>query len=307
MSYYLTFDIGGTNLKYALMSSAGKIVEKDYQPTPQDAHPFWKIMKTIIQNYNEKICGIAICCPGKIENDKGIVHYGGALPFLDGINFEKKISALIEYKIPVNVENDGKAATLAELWLGELKGISEGAVIVLGTGVGCGIVLDGKVISGKNYQAGEVSFMVNNATLPDYKGYVGYSCSAVQMIQKVNYLEAHNKLDDGKEAFNYIKEDRPQARKVFDNYCENVATLIQNIQAVVDVEKIVIGGGISEQTVLVENIKKQYRKRLQDVPLFANMITQPQIVCAKFKSDANLYGALYGLLLKIGGIIDEDY
>ncbi len=120
MTQYLAFDVGGTNLKYALLNNSGEIIEKDKTSTPTDnINNFMAKIYEIADKYVGKFEGIAICAPGKVDVQKGIVYFGGALPFLDQTNFKELLEN--RYHIPVGVENDGKAAGLAELWLGELK------------------------------------------------------------------------------------------------------------------------------------------------------------------------------------------
>ena len=81
--------------------------------------------------------------------------------------------------------------------------------------------------------------------------------------------------------------------------CREIAVLITNIQAVADLDKIVIGGGISAQPIVVEEINRQYDQLVDEVEFVKKMLTKPEIVRARFMNDANIYGALYALLLQI--------
>ncbi|WP_249879072.1 ROK family protein [Niallia circulans] len=134
---YLAFDIGGTYLKYALINSAGTIIERNKIPTPKQGLEYFKLeIELIIQKYQEQIKGIAFSCPGKIDQNNKTIHFGGSLPFLDGVQLTKALK--IREDVPISIENDGKSAALAEMWIGQLKDVSEGAAIVLGTGIGGG-------------------------------------------------------------------------------------------------------------------------------------------------------------------------
>lgn len=302
MTQYLAYDIGGTNLKYALLDKEGHIIEKGNIPTKtENVDKFLNSMYVIADKYQGKFEGVAVCAPGKIDTKKKIIHFGGALPFLDGLNLEKTLGN--KYHVPVGAENDGKAAALCEQWLGELHEVNTGAVLTLGTGVGGGILIDNRVLHGRDFQAGELSWMITNqsAGLQDMNAYTGSSCSAVKMVKAVNTKINNKDLNNGKLAFDAIKSGNEAAVKIFKQFCFNVAVMILNIQTVINGEKIVIGGGISAQPILIAEIRHQFKKILTDNPMLGDQVNPPEIVAAKFKNDTNLYGALYALLLELNG------
>ena len=104
---------------------------------------------------------------------------------------------------------------------------------------------------------------------------------------------------DGQQACQNIIARDPLAMEIFDDYCQRVAYFVLALQAVLDLEVVLIGGGISVQPILIEKIKNQFIKVQQaDRRLMAD-ITMPVIKAANFGNEANLLGALYGLLLKI--------
>lgn len=298
MTQYLVFDIGGTNVKYALMDNEGQLLEKGKRPSADNLDDFVAALYEVGDQYKGKFAGIAVCAPGKIDTEKMIIHYGGALTFLDGLNLEKTLGA--RYGVAVSAENDGKAAALCEQWLGELKGVDTGTVITLGTGVGGGIVVGGKLLHGSSFQAGELSWMITNqgAGLKEMAAYTGARCSAVRMVEKVNQELGNEDLDDGLAAFAAIKSGNEEAGKIFRQYCLDLAVMILNLQTVINGEKVVIGGGISAQEILIEEIRRQFGEILQNNPILGQQVIPPEIVAAKFRNDTNLYGALFALLQK---------
>lgn len=290
---YISIDIGGTNLKFAEMNNAGEIVRQDTVPTPQNKQYFLQKIVEIVKQYNHVgVKGIAICSPGKIQNN--VVYYGGALTFLDGVNFP---DVLKDFNHHVEVINDGKASVLAENWLGNLKDIPNYAAITLGTGVGGGIVVNGRLVQGENSQAGELSAM-QIANVDGRNSLAAESCSAVGLVSQINKMAGIKDLKDGKKAFNEIKKQNPQANELFKKYCFQVAKVIFNIQTVLDLQAIAIGGGISAQPIVVDEINNAYDRLLKSHVLLAQF-KKPKIVAAKFHNNANLYGALYNLLLKL--------
>lgn len=293
---YLSIDIGGTNVKYAELNNAGNIIEQGKIKTSHDKEQFLKNIDQIVEKYVKKeIKGIAFCAPGKIAHTK--IHFGGALPFLDGIDFAVRYK---KYDIPVTVINDGKASVLAENWLGSLKDMQNCAAITLGTGVGGGIIVNGKLLNGAHFQAGELSFLQLNMKEPVFDGFAGGYASAVQMIRNVNEA-IENDETDGLAAFEAINNGNEKAKKIFDEYCKRIAAIIIDIQAVVDLDAIAIGGGISAQPIVVQGINQAYDKVLADNELIRKTFTRPKIVEAKFKNGANLYGALYNLFIHVNG------
>lgn len=260
-------------------------------------------MYEIADQYNGNFKGIAISCPEKIDVDNKIIHFGGSLPFLDGANIQKLFGD--KYGVPVGVENDGKAAALAEMWLGALKDVVSGEMLTLGSEVGGGIVVGGQLIHGAHFQAGELSFMRYDMNCADWSGFTGQKGSAVNMIKRVNEALGNSNLEDGQKAFEAINAGNTQAVQIFEEYCADVANIILSVQAVVDGERVVIAGGISAQDIVIETIKKQYQALANKFYRVKNELTMPEIVRAKFENDANIYGALYALLLDINGQSEE--
>lgn len=296
MKQYLVFDIGGTNLKYALINENGEIKYKGHQCTVStDLKSFLNEIYEVCDQYKGKFDGIALSCPGKVDVKNKIVYHGGSLPFLDGLNIQKTLGE--RYDVAVSVENDGKCAALAEQWQGTLRGIENGAVLVLGTGVGGGIIIDHRLLHGVHFQAGEVSFM--RMGMDPQKGMeqcFGFIGSATEMVKRVNQACNHGDLTDGLAAFDSINSGDSKANMIFEDYCEKIAYLIMNIQAVVDLEKIAIGGGISAQPILVETIAQKYQTLHDAEPILKATITPPEIVNAQFGNEANLYGAMYAMM-----------
>lgn len=300
MKKYLTFDIGGTNLKYALVDENGQILEKDRIKTnAEDLDAFMESMYQVADKYQDAFSGIAVCAPGKIDTENKIIYFGGALPFLDGLNLQETLGQ--KYGVPISVENDGKTAALSEQWLGELRGVDTGVAITLGTGVGGGIIVNNRILHGWTFQAGELSWMITNSGIgvKNMAAYTGVSCSAVNMIKKVNLATGNKDLDDGLSAFEAINNGDLRAMAIFKRYCRNVAIMIINIQTVINASKFVIGGGISNQKILIDEIDNQLHKILDNNPMIGKQMIVPVVVSVKHGNDSNLYGALYSLLRKL--------
>lgn len=281
------------------MDHSGNIIQKGKTDSPDNLFDFQQMIFDIADQFRTEFSAIAMCAPGKIDTHDKIIHYGGALTYLDGFSLIDSLED--RYQVPTSVENDGKAAALAEQWLGELKGVDSGAIMTLGTGVGGGIIANGHLLHGRDFQAGELSWMLLRAGegVEKLTSYTAYLCSAVQMIRQVNEVIGNDELDDGLAAFTAINQHDPQASEIFKKFCANIAQMILNVQTVINGEKIVIGGGISVQPILIDEINYQFERLLASNDMLGSQIIPPEIVAARFQNNANLYGALYALLLQI--------
>lgn len=291
---YLSIDVGGTDIKYGILDRAGNLIEHAKVATPKTGRgPFLETIDKIVKKYVDEVRGVAFSIPGTVIPETGEIKIGGALPYLDGVNLVKHIHQEIDPDVYVAVENDGKAAALAELWLGNLRNEKNCAAIVLGTGVGGGIIIDGKLYRGMHYQAGEFSFVPFKNGKEKY-GVVG---SAVRMINKIAKHYNIANINDGVAVFEKVNQRDKYAYKVFQKYCWRIANMILSIQAVLDLERYVIGGGISAQPIVADTIRAEYEKLLKKVDLAD--VRCPAIIKAYFENNANLYGAVYNLLLQV--------
>ena len=293
---YLVLDIGGTFIKYALMTNEGTFLEKNKVKTPVDSiENLVKVIGKIYDYYKEQIEGIAISMPGIIDTERGYAHTGGFLNY----NSNKEIVKIIQKRCPIKItiENDGKCAALAEAWQGSLKGCRYGAVIVLGTGVGGGIIIDGKVHKGRNFFAGEFSYMRNNTGIKNnFENLWAISNGSAALTKAFTEKKGLNPEEvDGFRVFESINSGDREASDILEGFANNIAAQIINIQCVLDPERVSIGGGISEQPILIEYINKKLEEQYNSTEDFFYM---PRIKVEKctFGNDSNLLGALYNYI-----------
>ncbi|RRK10087.1 ROK family protein [Lactiplantibacillus garii] len=295
---YLAVDVGGTNLKYALMDQSGTLITKSRIETPQDglAH-FLNAIETIAKQLECQLNGIAFSTPGRVDIKTDTIYCrNSSLPYLDEVCLPRQLKKM---GLPVTVENDGKSAVLAESWMGNLSNVKNGMAIVLGTCVGGGIILNGHLWAGNRRLAGEVSLMPAVQDDLSDDGLFGHTGSAVRMVRAVNQVMGAKHLSDGKQAFAAINAGQPEALAIFTHYARQIASLILNVQTVLDLDRYVIGGGISFQARLIEEINRQYDLILQQRPWVKATIARPEIMSSRFHNDANLYGAVYRLFNKL--------
>lgn len=291
---YLSVDIGGTFIKFGLINHFGEFIQTWKKKTPSSLEDFQKIVSSEIQQHLQAIKGIAVSCPGRVDSRKGYIHTGGALFFLYDFPIKEWVSQYTS--LPFSLINDGKAAALAEWWIGNLSGIENGAAIVLGTGVGGGLIIDNQLYMGAHFQAGELSFIMQNQSEVGNSLFGNYG-SAVRFIHEATKI-LNVPQNDYLSVFSAIvSAPSPELMRLYDGYCYSIASLISNLQVILDLEKVVIGGGISSQDCLIKNINKQYKLLRQQEALLEQTFAPVVIEHCAFRNSANLLGALFQLLL----------
>ncbi|MBR2541882.1 ROK family protein [Lactococcus carnosus] len=298
MNKYLAIDIGGSFVKYSQVDHAGNLAGSHKVKTPNNLADLTVIIENLIADMGSNIRGVAISCPGRIDDLTGTVYNGGALPFLHEFCVKQFVASISQ--VPCVVMNDGKAAALSELWLGNLKGIENGAAILLGTGVGGGIILNGEIIQGRHFQAGELSFMPDRIGRPGQEAYFGHSASAVGFVRQAASLLGLADLDDGLTVFDVIcKQSNQEVCLLFEAYCQKIVHIILDLQAILDLDRVVIGGGISAQPIVIETISKQYHLIRNRSQIMADSLEPIEIMACQFGNEANLLGAIYRLLIEM--------
>ena len=158
----MVFDVGGTEITYSVMDEQMHRTDSGAVPTPQDTQAqFLDAVYRLYAPHKDEVSGIAMALPGFVDNRTGYVSNGGALLY----NTATPVGQLLAEKCgcPVILENDGKAAAMAELANGALKDCCNAAVFIIGTGVGGGIIANGQLVRGVHFTAGEYSFVNTNA------------------------------------------------------------------------------------------------------------------------------------------------
>lgn len=291
----LAIDFGGTQVKSALVSEEFAL-EKSLptQSSPQTLNQTLDVIDYLVTSVKVALTGIAISVPGTVDTDEGVIYHGGLLRFFHGFRIKDILEA--KYHLPVTALNDGKAAALGELAKGHLQGVTNGAALVLGSGLGGGLIINGKLFQGSHFQAAELTFLlpvqmekVNPSQMR------GTTLSAVGFITRVNEVLGNADLKDGREAFKEINARNEAVYPIFEAYCRSLAITILNLQSIFDMEIFVLGGGISAQPVLIEEVNRQFDKVHHEIDFIGKIIKRPKIVACHHHNGANLIGAAYFL------------
>ena len=284
----LCCDIGGSNIKYAVMDSGLKIQGKGRCVTPQkNLEELIEVIGSLYDEFRGEISGLAVSMPGMIDSRSGVAYTGGSLSYIHNINMAETLQK--RCPLPVTVENDAKCAAIAEVTYGSLRGVRDGVALILGTGVGGAIVLDGKVRSGSHLVAGEFSnIRCNRSALFDFDNCWGNVSGIRRVLEKGRALRENQKEFDGEQFFKLVVQGDRQMQEILDEFTLDLAGQIWNLQFILDPEKFVIGGGISVQQSLFDFLQKNLKRLYATFP-FA--LPRPVIEPCKFFNDSNLIGA----------------
>lgn len=294
---YLCIDIGGTNIKYGVLNHEGNIMMKNSSPTPKESYNrFTESIITIYEDVKkeyEDIKGIALAIPASTDSSTGIIKSPGSLGYIEDKNIKKFLEEKLD--IPVEVENDGNCAALAEIWKGAACNNNDAVLVVIGTGVGGAIIKNRQVHSGANLHAGEFGYGIHQFNYEN-KSFDTWShtASTGTLIKNVERrIGVKDRQLNGFEVFKLADEDNKIAIEEIDKFYYGLAIGIYNIQYFYDPEIILIGGAISRRETLISEINKRLDHILEKVKI-ANIY--PKIKACHFLNDANLIGALYHFL-----------
>lgn len=307
--YIYGIDIGGTTVKMGLFDEKGDMLEK-WEIVTRKENNGENILPDIVKSIKEKnteksietddILGIGMGVPGPITEDGRVLkcaNLGWGI-----FSVADEMSKLIGVE-KVKVGNDANVAALGEQWRGGGRGFDNIVMVTLGTGVGGGIIMDGKILTGENGAAGEIGHITVNPkeTLTcgcGCKGCLEQYSSATGVIRMAKErLEASDKPSElrkfaadeigGKEVFDAYKAGDELAAEAVNEFAIYLGMGLGNVASVVDTQAFVIGGGLSKNgPVVIDIVKEQYKKNV----MFALKNTEFRL--AELGNDAGMYGAV---------------
>ena len=269
--YHIGVDLGGTNIKVGIVDSEYRLVADVSCKTnlPRSAEA---VCDDIVATAREAVLkaglslddieDIGVACPGAVDVGAGVVTYSCNLDWRD-FPLQGYISAGFENKLPVYIANDANAAAFGEYFAGSAKGSRGAVVITLGTGVGSGVILDGKIITGSYFGGAELGHMVVEfngkpctcgrrgcwETYASATGLVGLTKDEMEKYPTslMHQLAAEQKKISARTAFNAKAAGDEAGARVVELYIAYLACGITNIVNALQPEVISIGGGVSHE------------------------------------------------------------
>ena len=285
----LAIDIGGTMIKYGLVSSDGKILSTDKIKTESNKglNNILNKIDNIFKRYKENNpVGIAVSGTGQINGMIGKVIGGNPIiPNWIGTNLVKILEE--KYNLPIVLENDVNCVALGEKWIGAGKDLSNFICLTIGTGIGGGIILNNQLFRGENFVAGEFGHILIK------KGEFEQFASTTALIRLVK--ERTGKTLNGKEIFDLEKKEIVEYQEVISEWIENLTDGLSSIVYCFNPANIILGGGVIGQgEALINRIKNSLFKKIG-----SQFKEKLNIIQAKLGNNAGMIGASYLLLEKI--------
>ena len=308
--YAFGVDIGGTTIKMGFFETSGELIEKWEIPTRTEENGV-NILPDIAEQIDKKLReksveksdveGIGVGVPGPVDDDGTVfkcVNLGWGV-----FNVQIELNRLTELKVKVG--NDANVAALGEMWQGGGKGYKNIVMVTLGTGVGGGVIINEKIVSGSDGAGGEIGHINMKENEKETCGCGNHGCleqyaSATGIVRTTKkYLEEHPDVETklreeevtAKRIFDCAKDGDAVAEKMVDRTAKILGRGLSQIACVVNPQVFVIGGGVSKAGgMLIEKIQNYY----QQYAFHAAKHTYFKV--ADLGNDAGIYGGVRMIL-----------
>jgi len=302
--YSIGIDIGGTTIKAGIVDKDGNIIAKHAVPTPlNDNDAFLQAMLEATEEATKKsginkneIESIGIGSPGIVERSTGVLVNAHNVGFenLPARDFLQKNFV----SVPVEVENDANNAALGEFYMAD--NATNFVFITLGTGVGGGVVIDGKLLIGSNGAAGELGHVVAHANGREcscgrrgcwetYASVTGLIRTTEEHRDEIKGIAPEDRIS-GRTVFDLARKGDKDAERVRDMWIKEVAIGIADYVNIFQPDEIVIGGAISKEG---DTLVKPIRKIVEKETFWAEGLKRPFIRTSKIGGDAGIIGAAF--------------
>lgn len=307
--YAFGIDLGGTTAKVGLFTTAGELLEKWEVPT-DTSHSGEYILANLAAAVRGKmeekslsaqqVEGVGVGVPGPVLDSRIVPIVCANLGGWGNRNVAEDLSALLD-GLPVLVGNDANVAALGEIWMGAARGCRNAVMVTLGTGVGGGVIVNGKVIDGVHGAGGEIGHITVNphetavcgcgkrGCLEQYSSATGVVRCMKKLLEEDPDTPCVLRGTDfaAKDVFDAARSGDVLAAREVDQMTATLGMALANIAAVVDPEMFLVGGGVARAgAVLFDPLVAHYRdtafRSCRDIPIKA----------ASLGNDAGIYGAV---------------
>lgn len=308
--YGFGVDIGGTTIKMGFFETSGKLLDK-WEIKTNTENGGKNILSDVAQSIDNKLAqeaisksevqGVGIGVPGPVTSDgvvNGCVNLGWGR-----MNVGEELAALTG--LTVKVGNDANVAALGEMWQGGAKGSTDVIMVTLGTGVGGGIIVGGKIVAGSNGAGGEIGHITVNpdeieacncgqyGCLEQYASATGIVRMAKRQLAKTAENTSLSKFSEltAKDIFDEAKAGDEVAMDLVDELGQILGGALSNMACVVNPEVIVIGGGVSKAgQILIDTIQKHF------IETCFHACRDTRFELASLGNDAGIYGCMNMIL-----------
>lgn len=310
MANYVGIDLGGTNIKAGVVTDEGKLLNKVTCKTNADRpmediiHDMGRLAADAVKDAGLEVSdieAIGIGSPGTPDNDEGLLVYSNNLPFVMA-PMRKLIREVID--LPVYIDNDANCAAMAEAVAGAAKGAKDSVTITLGTGVGAGVIVDGKIYSGFNQAGSEFGHTVlvsGGIECPCGRKGCFEQYASASALARMTREAAEKKPDsllnkvyeqqgewNAQIAFIAMRDGDETAKEVVDTYTSYLADGLANAINAFMPEVLVVGGGVCNEG---DPLLIPMREKTMSRPYFGPGVKKTRIELAQMGNDAGIVGA----------------
>ena len=275
-------DIGGTTIKFAVWQDS-TLTRHHVVTTPTTKAAFMDLLQREVEQMKAQaaIVGVGISSPGAVNQATGVIEGASAIPYIHNFPIQAELTA--RFKLPVSIENDANCAALAEASTGAGQGATSLAFLVIGTGVGGALIFNQQIWHGAHLFGGEFGYTKINTT-----GTLSELGTVPNAIHR--YQQATNQTGKmtGQQLYQLADTGDGVARHEIDTMYAALAQGIFNIQYSFDPEKIILGGGVSNNSDLIPGIQRALTAIYQQVKIAT---LKPTLVTCQYTDEANLRGA----------------
>ncbi len=315
MMYYIGVDLGGINIAAGIVNENNEIICKGSVPTGR-LRPANEIIedmvdlcRKLIQEANLKesdIATIGVGSPGSVDIENAKVLYANNLVHFCDIALGEALNQYFP-DAEIYVENDANAAAYGEILAGAAKGEKDVLMITLGTGIGGGIIIDGKIYSGFNYAGGELGHTVivadgepctcgRHGCWETYASVTALIRETKEEIKKnpdsiiFEMIEGDESKISGRTAFDAMRAGDAAGKAIVEQYIRYIGIGVTDMINIFQPKKVVIGGGISKEgETLLKPLREYVASHVYTAP--TKELAQTEIVAAKLGNDAGIIGA----------------
>ena len=290
MKKYIGVDLGGTQVRAAIVNEVGEIEQLVSKPSMALADA-QTIMDNIIHtikslDISDDVVGIGMGVPGPVDTKAGLMVMATNIPALENFKMAEIIEK--EFKLPTFVDNDANVAGLAEALVGVGKNLPIVYYVTHSTGIGGALIVNGQVVSGARGHAGEIANIIIDRNRQKHNelnvGAVENEASGIAITRRgQEILGAH--INDARDVFDAVAKKDPKALQLIDEVAYDFALALANIAHVVNPYLFVIGGGITKSKdlyfdLVIKYFKEHVHAMMQETPFAFASLSEPGIVGA---------------------------
>jgi len=268
MEIYAGIDMGGTNLKFGLVTDEGDVLFSGASPTPPNLKLLLETIKQIWKILKEEATSRIICLgfglPGIFNRRAKMIHRSPNYPGLNGVPLEPLFAQLVE--VPFTIHNDANMAAYCEFLAGAGKGLKSMILLTIGTGVGSGIILGGQLWEGTNGFAGELGHITVNPEGDSCKcgsqGCLETEVSSEKIVKNYQQLTGQQEPLTSEEVYHRARQGDKAAQTAFTRAGYYLGLGLASAINLLDPEKIILGGGVMKAgDLLLQPALREIKKR----------------------------------------------